>query len=396
MAEQWIRYYNIEGGDVFYNLQSGETVPIYSKAEGERVGVGAFYPDGHTCVVTRMNYNLRDNLARKLRPRYYKTDLLTGEETELFTAWDRSDVQLCNVCFLPNGYFFISASNTEKGGTQIFIVDETGRDKQEIWSSKAYPYGFNFSPDGKYISYHCAGHDDVYNPCGHYAINVMNIDGTNQRMLHSEAGHLCFNPTWSRDGQYLAFQDCQPPLGDPGHMKADVAIMRPDGSDFKRLTSHREQYFATSFGLKDYRSGGSNCVIFAADGRIIHSQMSEGAQHDAYFDPEKRDHEEWTYDPKVGKGSCPLVLLNPADGSVEPITEREEGKWDFRASLSKDGSQLLYTTYRFGSVSEIHWHDMQTGEDRFISRGLNDHGVDHPYFVNLPDEIVRKIAIINK
>jgi Tol biopolymer transport system component len=58
----------------------------------------------------------------------------------------------------------------------------------------------------------------------------MNVDGGNLRRLTDDPG-LDEYPTWSPDGQWIAFHSERD--GD-----FDIYIMRPNGSDLRRLTDN--------------------------------------------------------------------------------------------------------------------------------------------------------------
>ena len=339
--------------------------------------------DGSYEYYCAFRYTLRDDMERKLRRRFFRKDTRTGEMREMFTKWDRSGMQPNNYCFLKPGLFFTIASITESGENAAYFVnvreDFDGAEARMLWKTQAYPYSFHMRPDGEMLSYHMAGYDPEFNPRGHYAINLMEMDGT-RHLVCSEEGHLFFGPAWSPDGEWLVFQDCVPE-NDPAHHFSDIAVCRPDGSGFRRLTEGRNCYFATAFGLDGFRMGGSNCPIWTPDSRLIYSPMLPGSHPDCHFDPAQRNHEELIYDPSMGRGGCGLSLMNPADGISVPITEAKEGSWDFRPHLSADGKWLLYTHSAFGCASEIRLMHMATGEIRVLTAGTDGCGADHPRFL---------------
>lgn len=339
--------------------------------------------DGRFEYYCAFRYTLRDDMERKIRRRFYRRDTVSGEIQEMFTHWDRSMFQPNNYCFLRPGLFFTIASITETGENAAYFVDVEhdfdGVHPRMLWKTHAYPYSFHMSPDKKMLSYHLAGFDPDFNPRGHYAINLMDMRGE-RRLVCSEAGHLFFGPHWSPDGAWLVFQDCIPDR-DPGHHFSDIAVCRPDGSEFHRLTEHTSCYFGTSFGLEGYRMGGSNFPIWTPDSRLIFSPMMEDSHPDCHFDASQRNHEELIYDPSMGRGGCNLSLMNPEDGTVTALTEMREGHWDFRPHLSGDGEWLLYTHSSFGCASEVRLMHLPTGEIRTVTSGTDGLGADHARFV---------------
>lgn len=384
-----ISYYDKESARYLHlDLESGTaadapaTVP---EADIDGLPVQKFggSEDGKYDFLCAFRYTLRDDMARKIRRRFFRRNNATGEVEEMFTKWDSSDFQPNNYCFLKENLFFTIASFSETGENGAFFCDISekidGENARELWRTKAYPYSFHMSPDKTRLSYHLAGHDDEFNPNGHYAINLMDMDGT-RHLVCSEEGHLFFGPVWSPDGNWLMFQDCFPKT-DPGHHFSDIAVCKPDGSGFRRLTEGRNCYFATSFGLEGYRMGGSNCPIWTPDSKIIYSPMLPDSHPDCHFDSTQRDHEELIYDPSMGKGGCGFSILDPATGESTPLTPAVEGCWDFRPRLSNDGKWMLYTHSEFGKAGEIRLRNMETGETKFITNGQNGLGADHAAFI---------------
>lgn len=126
--------------------------------------------------------------------------------------------------------------------------------------------------------------------------------------------------------------------------------------------------------------GGSNCPIWTPDSKIIYSPMLPDSHPDCHFDNTQRDHEELIYDPSMGKGGCGFSILDPKTGESKELTPAQEGCWDFRPRLSKDGKWLLYTHNEFGKAGEIKLRNMETGDIRFITNGKNGLGADHAAF----------------
>ncbi len=383
-----IRYYdNAYAGYLYMDLDGSapakepKTTAI-PDIDGLPAQLFAASANGQTEYYCAFKYTLRDDMARNIRRRFFAKDRPTGALREMFTAWDMSGFQPNNYMFLRDGLFFTVAS-FPGGDNAMFLVDTAadfdGANPREIFRSQAYPYGIQISPDGSQLAFHLAGHDEKLNPRGEYAINIIEADGK-CHMACSEAGHLFFGPTWSPDGRLLVFQDCVPSL-DPAHHFSDIAVCRPDGSGFRRLTSGRCHYFGTSFGLAGHRMGGSNCPIWTPDSKIIYSPMLPNSHPDCHFDPTQPNHEELIFDPGMGRGGSCLSILDPETGEDRALTELRRGSWDFRPCLSPDGAWLLYTHSEFGAAGEVRLMDMSTGAFRRITRGTDGLGADHARFV---------------
>ncbi len=353
------------GGDVtrFYGL--------------DKTGTKAYY--------NKVKYNLRDDIARRLRYRFYVYDLQTKESRELFVKWNRDAYQLNQFTEMSDGRYFVSATQTDGGVSHAYYVTWDGSEIEPLWEADGYPYSFRLSPDGTRFAYHMAGGSDrTLCPEGcWYAVNLMEGDGT-RRFVYAEEGKLCFGPAWSPDGgAWLLFQIMDHRRKNRDYYFADIAVCRPDGSDFRRLTHGLIQYNNTSAGLRDFRTAGTNCPIWTPNGQVLYSKSLPDSHPDCHYDADMPNHEELIYDPSMGRGGCGLYVHDPATGKETAITEAIEGRWDFRPCLTCDGTLLVYTRAYFDRPTEIRLLDRRTGDDRLITRGTDDCGADYPGFLEI-------------
>jgi len=117
--------------------------------------------------------------------------------------------------FGPPSPFVISANDGKKVAHDISYINLDG-------------INFAWSPDGQWIVTYTGdpGNREVY---------IMTADGLNPRVI-SPAGGNSREPSFSPDGQWIAFTAYYDHLGDANG--CEIYIMRTDGTDLRRLTTN--------------------------------------------------------------------------------------------------------------------------------------------------------------
>ncbi len=334
-------------------------------------------------LYTRLDkYDLRMDMARKLRPHQFRYEIATGISSELFTKWER-DFQTTQCWMMPDGRYFLLGSIREEDGrllARAFSANQDGSDVKLLWETDGYPYSFEKSPTGTRYSYHFAGYDPEFCPGGGYAVNIMYPDGS-RKYVYDEPRKHCFGPIWSPDEEWFAFIRSTPiHIDAEDSIFTDICICRVDGSDFRTLTKEKHHYGGTNAGLPDHRTSGTNRPIWTPEGHVIYTRSLPGSHPDVHYDGTQRDHEEWIYDPSMERGGCGLVEHDPITDEITELTPAVEGCWDFRPCLSPDGKKLVFTRAYSGEAPALYMMDRETGEITFLTRGENDLGADYPWF----------------
>jgi Tol biopolymer transport system component/beta-lactamase regulating signal transducer with metallopeptidase domain len=112
--------------------------------------------------------------------------------------------------------------NLKSGG--IYIMNSDGTDLRRL--TENFDRGPDWSPDGKRIAFHLYL-ITVNKP---NQVHVMDVEGSNRRMLHSWSS--C--PAWSPDGTEIAFHSWRD--GWNQWESSDIYVMNADGANVKRLT----------------------------------------------------------------------------------------------------------------------------------------------------------------
>jgi TolB protein len=327
---------------------------LFLSMEPRRDGPGLPFDEYYTRTPTHIwIYDLDSGLLKELATRdrmapFYTPQLLIGE--------DRLLVQVVR----------------NKVG-QTFNMNLDGTDAREFThAGEGLPYGLSLSPDKQRVAWHLAS------PAG-YQIWTSDVMGGGRVKVAGKEGHLYFGPMWSPDGEWLAYQDCQP-WRDPGHDWSDVCVSRPDGTDQRVLTQGGAMWFGATYGNPANHGGGSNIVAWTRDNAILFPCRLPGSKVAWEFQPQRpdTDHFNRDYKPDLGRGGTEICRLDPRDGSITTLTHSDPPVWDFRASESPDGRWILFCRAATSGVPAVYVMRGNGSDLRLISKGKDDRGADHP------------------
>jgi TolB protein len=261
---------------------------------------------------------------------------------------------------------------------QIYSMRLDGTDAREFTNaSEGMPYGFSLSPDKRRVAFHLAG------PQG-YQVWTSDIDGKNRVRVAGKPEHLYFGTNWSPDGKWVLYVDCQYQKH-LGHDWADVCVGRADGSEHRVLTTDSAMWFAATYGDAKTRGGGSNVPSWTHDGSVLFPRRLPGSVVAWQFQPQRPDVDHFNRDfkPNLARGGTEVCRLDPKNKCELPLTHSDPAVWDFRCSESPDGRQIVFCRAATGSPPALWVMDADGGNQRLITRGIDNKGVDHPRW--LPD-----------
>jgi len=251
--------------------------------------------------------------------------------------------------------------STGRDNVDIFVIctDGTGRRRLTDWAGlDAAPV---WSPDRKQLAFH--SNRDARPQRGtipDVAIYIMNSDGSGVRRVINRFG---MNPTWSPDGQWLAFVSL-PELSpadsaDVNRWTAqrDIFIVRTDGTALRNLTN---------------AAGSDNYPAWSPDGRQLafSSRRTEGEDWTEIYviTSDGMDTKRLTFNKGGLSGCCEdaaptwspdsqwLAFISKRDGNSEVYKMRRDGSqpsrltrdstFDGYPSWSANGQQIVFEKHR--------------------------------------------------
>jgi WD40 repeat protein len=391
VASTWARALAAEGQESraparFFFTSQGKTGLVSADGSGLRYfdfkvpgqatwQPGPSFADGRRVVFLSMEPR-RDGPGRSFEEYYTQTpthlwvhDLETGSLVEICDK-DRKAPFETPALLVGDDRILVQVVSNKVG--QIVNMRLDGTDARDFTRpGEGLPYGFSLSPDGKRVSFHLAS------PQG-YQVWTSDTEGGNRVRVAADPKHLYFGTSWSPDGQWILYVDHQ--QQDPAHDWADVCIGRADGSEHRVLTSGQSMWFAATYGNPQNRGGGSNVPAWTRDGCILFPRRTPGAKVAWEYQAGRPDVDHFNRDfkPELARGGADICRLDPRTGSMTSLTPSDPPTWDFRASESPDGKQIVFCRAATGGVPAIWVMDADGKNSRQVTRGQDDLGADHP------------------
>ena len=335
-----------------------------------------FFAGGQRALLMSMEPR-RDGPGKPFEEYYTQTpthiwnlDLETEKLTELATR-NRMAVFYLPSLLLPGDRLLVQVEKDRV--SQVFNMNLDGSDAQPFTQrGEGVPYGLNLSPDASRIVFHLAG------PEG-YQIFTCDTDGKNRLKIRGNPGRLYFGPSWSPDGKWILYADCEE-TKDAGHDWADICISSADASEHRSLTSGQAMWFAATYGNATIKGGGSNLPAWTKDGQVLFPRRLPGSKVPWEYQAGRKDTDHFNRDfkPELARGGVEINQLNINNGNRQPLTQPGDGVWDFRASQSPDGKHIIFCRAETGGSPAIWIMDANGKNKRELTKGYKDLGADHP------------------
>jgi Tol biopolymer transport system component len=265
------------------------------------------------------------------------------------------------------------ASQTPRGW-DIYATDVKTRQTTRLTNHPALDYNAAVSRDGKRVAF-------VSERDGNMEIYSINPDGSDPKRLTTEFA-LDDHPSWSPDGKRIVFTSTRQPAGKPGQSWNALYIINADGSGVERLSPPGVTEFSPAWSPRQdliaFASAGQGiCVVkpdgsdrkvlvpdggwptFAGNGERLYCHRQFGGRWGVWQVRLDGTGLKQITSPDLDvctpAGSAAsdrlavavfrdngrqIELLDPATGSLTPVTEDATQHWN--PSLSPEGDRVYY------------------------------------------------------
>jgi len=236
-----------------------------------------------------------------------------------------------------------------RGATE-HLVPTASRDAEfELYLSEPFP---SFSSDGRQLIYSQYGSNGT--SAGDTSIEIMDADGSGKRTLYHEKGSSAYDASWSPAGDSILFS-----VGhyfrSPGLPAAQIATIKPDGSDFRAIVDDGVNNGFPSWSPDGkqivYKRGKQLVIRTLANGQNV--PLTDGSHYDNF--------------PQWQPNGGLIAFTSDRDGRFELYTIRPDGTElkrvtnvagsNAHSAWSPDGGWLVFSSGRQGFKDEMALYD---------------------------------------
>jgi Tol biopolymer transport system component len=347
-----------DGQGLYFHSHRQDTWGVW-RVNVDGSGLERITPADVECYTPRASADGKWLVAAVLRGRHRQIELI-DLATRKLTALTDEATDHWNPSISPDGRQVVyhraspgfAVPNVELWGTP------PGTGLKLLRLSGSFPA---FAPDGKRLALVGGGFAEL---------DVMNLDGTGRKTLHSGKPRGLFSTSWAHRGDRIAFAEGGVFQGPEG--KVDVATVRPDGTGYRKLTEGSGNNGFPSYSPEGkqvvFRSGrdrSKNLYVMNSDGTGVR-RLTEGKWTDTMCDWSPAG--EWIVFASDRDGGFDIWLIKPDGSGLRKLIGG--GGRNNHPHFSPDGKWVVFTSMRAGfSAEEISLpHQPQPYGDLFAVR----------------------------
>jgi TolB protein len=262
-----------------------------------------------------------------------------------------------NATWSPDGNSVVFERITKLGSTE-HLIPATSPDKQfDLLMSEPFPA---FSPDGTKLLYSQYGRSKSAATgvesasAGNTSVEIMSDRGSDKRTLFQREGFSAYSASWSPSGDEIALSVGRY-FRAPGLPSAQIALIRPDGSNFRLVVDDKLNNGFPSWSRDGSRlvfKRGKQLVTMSLADRTI-APLTDGTHYDNF--------------PQWSPTSDLIMFTTDRDGDFELYTIRPDGTDrrrltnmkgnDAHSSWCSDGNWIVFSSARHGFKDEMALYD---------------------------------------
>ncbi len=230
----------------------------------------------------------------------------------------------------------IAFGSNRDGNAEIYVMDLDGKNIRNLTNHPADDRNPSWSPDGQSVAF-----DSLRDGNGNLPeIYVMDANGKDPRNLTNLPNAADWHPVWSPDGRKIAFNSNR----DKGVLGQEVYVMDSDGKNQRNLSNHPRYDYDPSW------SPDSQKIAYTTrwdDNYEIHVMDADGGnQHNLTNHPARDNFPAWSPDGQK------IAFVSERDGNAEIYVMDADGKnprnltnnpaYEIDPSWSPDSKQIAF------------------------------------------------------
>jgi Tol biopolymer transport system component len=254
-----------------------------------------------------------------------------------------------NPSWSPDGGRLVFERVVRRGTTEHLIPTTSHDPEFELYLSEPFA---SFSVDGRQLVYSQYGNKGL--SAGDTSVEIMAADGSGKRTLFHQAGAAAYDATWSPANDTILFSVGRY-FRSPGLPAAQIATIKPDGSDFHVVVDDGVNNGFPSWSPDGkqivYKRGKHLVIRTLADGRTV--PLTDGSHYDNF--PQWQPHGDRIAFTSDRDGRFELYTIRPDGTDLKRLTNVAGS--NAHSSWSPDGKWLVFSSGRKGFKDEMALYD---------------------------------------